>query len=268
MTRTAAWMLALAAGCMAATAGAAGKNPRSGSRAAAYVDPPPVTDTGALGEWLMRLVDRYRVDGAGTIYVPPVDPVYQRASSNSSEQAAIAQEAEFIEPMVFNVKGSADCAAVGAGPGVQCIFNIGWKDQFEVNMDPDKGTVGIWNLPGGISYLNPSMMLVGLEPASQGLHLLLVDNKGLPEAAPARVAGDRATLRAECVNAPVLFGAMNPEKSYERRLPDTCERITRIDARSNSKVVHIAIDIQINRQLVTQLQLTLRRDSKNKKGRP
>lgn len=265
MTRT-AWLVGLAAGCMVATAGAAGKNPRNGSRSGAYVVPPPVTETQALGEWLMRLADRYRVDGAGTIYVPPVDPVYQRASTNSSEDAAIAQEAEFIEPMVFTLQGTADCAPVGAGPGIQCIFNIGWTDQFEVNMDPDKGTVGIWNLPGGISYLNPSMMLVGLEPASQGLHLLLVDNKGLPEAAPAQVAGDRATLRAECVNAPVLFAAMNPEKSYERRLPDTCERITRIDAKPDGKVVHMAVEIQINRQMVTQLQMTLRRDTK-KKGR-
>lgn len=267
MTR-ATWMAGLAAGLLATTAGAAGSNPRSGSGSGKYVVPEPVTDSAALGNWLMRLVDTYRVDGSGTIYIPPVDPTYQRASTTSDEKAPIAQEAEFIEPMVFTVKGTANCAPVGLGPGVQCIMNIGWQEQYEVNMDPEKGTVGIWNLPGGIPYLNPSMMLIGLEPANQGLRQLLVDNKGLPEDAAAQVAGDRATLRAECVNAPVLFAAMNPEKSYENKLPAICERITRIDAKPNSKVVQLAVDIQINRQLVTQLQMTLRRDSRNKKGRP
>lgn len=258
-----AWLAGITAGCLAATAGAAGTNPREGARSGAYVVPPPVTDRAALAEWLLRLADNYRVDGAGTVYIQPVDPIRKRPAPGEEEQNSALQESEFIPPMIFSVQGTGDCATVGEGPGIHCILNIGWQDQFEVNMDPDAGTIGMWNLPGGISYLNPSMMLLGLEPARQGLHLLLVDNKGLPEGASATVAGDRATLRVPCVNARALFLAMNPEKSYENRSPATCERITRIDARSGGKVVLVAVDIEINSLLVTQIQMTLRRDGKS-----
>ncbi|MDQ2639662.1 MAG: hypothetical protein M3Y79_03645 [Pseudomonadota bacterium] len=257
-----AWLAGIAAGCIAASAGAAGTNPRKDARSAAYVVPPRVTDRAALSEWLLRLADGYRVDGAGTIYIQPVDPMRKRPSPGEEEENSAQQETEYIPPMVFPLQGTGDCVSIGTGAGIHCILNIGWQDQFEVNMDPDAGTIGVWNLPGGVSYLNPSMLLVGLEPARQGLQLLLVDNKGLPEGASASVAGDRATMRVPCVNAPALFLAMNPEKSYERRSPATCERITRIDARRDGKVVLVAIDIEINTQLVTQLQMTLRREKK------
>lgn len=260
-----AWLAGIAAVCIAATAGAAGSNPRKDPPSAAYVVPPRVTDRAELSQWLLRLADQYQVDGAGSIYVQPVDPMRKRLQPGEERQIVPPPETEYMPPMVFPVKGTADCVSIGAGPGIHCIFNIGWEDQFEVNMDPDAGTIGIWNLPGGVSYLNPSMLLLGLEPARQGLQGLLVDNKGLPEGASASVAGDRATLRVPCVNERALFLAMNPEKSYERRSPATCDRITRIDARRDGKVVLVAIDIEINTQLVTQLQLTLRRDKKKER---
>jgi hypothetical protein len=217
--------------CAASIVGAAGTNPRDAKLDVTYVIPRPVTERGEIGAWLLRLGDRYRVEGAGNVM-----------------------------GRIVTVKGAVDCTAIGAGPGMQCILNISWNDQFEIITDPGQGPVGVFNLPGGVAYLNPSMMLTGLDPGRQGITFLLVDNKGLPEGGPGVIAGDRATLRAPCVNAPALFLAMNPDARFAERRPDTCERIIRIDARPGSTVVHMATDIEINGDVATRFDLTLRRE--------
>lgn len=231
-------------GSVASVAGAAGSNPRDSRRDISYVIPPPVTERGEIGAWLGRLAGRYRADGVVWI------------------QARVAlvngEEVELPERRV-SVKGAGDCAAVGAGPGMQCIFNITWLDEYEQILDPDQGTPGVYNLAGGVSYLNPSMMLVGLDPGKQGVGFLLVDNKGLPEGGSGSIAGNRATLRAPCVNAPALFHSMNPDVRFGNRRPDTCVRITRIDARPGSTIVHLSIAIEINREPATLIEVTLRR---------
>lgn len=224
----------LIAGCLAATAVNANGNPRQSYRKLEYPASLPVTAVDEMGAWLMRLADQFHVDGLGT---------------------ALA-----VEP--FGVNGKADCAPVGVGPGIHCIFNIRWVDQFEIVYDPELGPPGVYNIPGGVSNFNPSMMLIGLEPTRQGLRFLWVDNKGLPEGGTATIAGNRATLRAPCVNAPTLFLAMNPERTFEGRRPDTCERIIRIDARPGSTVVHMAFEIEINGLQAAESQLTLRRPGK------
>lgn len=228
------WLACFIAGCFAAIAVAADRNPRQSIRKVEYLMPKPVTGQDGMAEWLLRLVDNYRVEGMGT--VPAVEP--------------------------FSVQGNGDCAPVGAGPGVHCIFNIHWIDQFEIIMDPEEGPPGVHNVPGGVSYLNPSMMLVGIDPFREGLQFLLVDNKGLPEGGTASISGHRATLRAPCVNAPKLFLDLNPDRQFEGRSPETCERVTRIDAKPDSTVVHVDIDIEINREPASRFQMTLRRSNK------
>lgn len=231
------WLACLLCGCMGGAA-AADRNPRQGFRDVEYHKPPPVTDRAGMGEWLRRLADQYRVEGMLSVsMLAPED--------------------------ISTLKGSGDCALVGEGPGVHCIFNIQWSDRFEVIMDPDIGPPGVYNVPGGVSYLDPSMMLMGMDPQRRGLQLLLVDNKGLPEGGVATIAGDRATLRTPCVNAPALFLAMNPDRKFEGRPPQSCQRTMRIDAKPGSTVVHLAIDIEINGELVTQMQMTLRRPRKD-----
>ncbi len=229
-----AWLACLICGCIGVTTAAADRNPRHGTRDVEYDVPPPVTERGGMGEWLLRLAGQYRVEGLATVLAAP--PV--------------------------GIRGSGDCAAVGAGSGVHCILNIHWTDQFEIIMDPEQGPPGVYNVPGGVSYLNPAMMLMGMDPRRRGLQFLLVDNKGLPEGGAATIAGNRATLRAPCVNAPSLFLAMNPTRKFAGRPPQTCERIMRIDARPGSQVVHVAIDIEVNGERAGEFQMTLRRDSK------
>ncbi len=228
--------------CLAATATSADGNPRQSYRKLEYLAAKPVTGMDEMGAWLMRLAGHYTVEGLGTFVA--------------------------VEP--FKVEGSVNCAPVGAGPGIHCIFNIYWLDQFEINLIPPTAeeendprykdwAQGIFSIPGGVPYLSPSMMLIGIEPQQQGLRFQLVDRKGLPEAGTGTIAGNRATLRAPCVNWPAVLNDLNRTRYFDGRSPDTCERITRIDAKPGSSVVHMAIDIEINGEVATQLQSTLRR---------
>lgn len=230
-------------------AAAAGSNPRDGRNDVSYVVPEPVTETWRIAAWARRLAGHYRVDGS----VFMLSRMFEFRAPDGE-----MREVEF-GPRMISARGAADCVAVGTGAGMQCIFNIGWLDEFETIMDPEQGPVGVFNLPGGVSYLNPSMMLVGLDPPRKGVSFLLVDAKGLPEGGSGSVAGDRLTLTSPCVNAPVLFARMNPAAKFNDRLPQTCERTMHIEARPDAGLLQLSIEIDINEELVTQTRLTLRR---------
>lgn len=219
-------MLVLAAVLLAVIpdAHAAGKNPRDAKQEVTYLIPEPVTAPGQIAAWLRQLVGRYRAEGM--VWMPEFDELDLHP-----------------EPL----RGGADCMAIGTGAGLHCIFDISWLDIFEA--------MGRYNLPGGIAYLSPAMMLVGLDPGHQGITFLLVDHKGLPEGGAGSIAGQRATLRAPCVNAPNLFLSMDPARRYDGRPPQTCERITRIDARG--RLVNMVIHIEINGELATSIDVTL-----------
>lgn len=227
-------------------AGAASGNPRDTRRDLTYLVRPPVTDTAQIGAWLQQLAGNYRVEGSVWMLSRFFEFYYQGEK----------REVEF-EQRFESARGAGDCAAVGTGSGMHCIFNISWLDEYETIMDPERGPVGVHNLPGGVSYLNPSMLLVGLDPDKQGVTFLLVDNKGLPEGGSGSLAGDRATLRAPCVNAPKLFLAMNPAHKFSYRPPQTCERIIQIDARPGAKSVLMDISIRLNDELFSMTRLTL-----------
>lgn len=191
--------------------------------------------------WLRRLVGRFRVDG--------MIEAFDQPDQDKALLQLVGQE---------SIKGMGDCVAVGSGPGVQCVLNIAWQDIFQIVMpdDPEGRPTGVFNMPGGASFLNPAMALFGIDPGKAGIHYLLVDNKGLPEGGLGSNSGNRATLRTSCVNAPVLFNAMIPTMNYR-----SCERIMRIDARPESSVVHLSMDIEINEEVRTRIEMTLRRDS-------
>jgi hypothetical protein len=176
--------------------------------------------------WLVRLVGRYRVEGV------------IRSSAG-----------------VESVKGMVDCVTIGAGPGVQCVLNVAWLDIFLISPPPGN-PAGVFNVPGGVSFLNPAMALFGIDPGAAGINYLLVDNKGLAEGGLGSSTGNRGTFRAPCVNAPTLFNAMRPPAFGFYR---TCETIIRIDARPDAGVLHLLMDFEINDDVHTTIELTLRR---------
>lgn len=228
---------------------AAGINPRE----VRSVPPPPealpVTDPDQMGEWLMRLVGRYRIEGS--LFMPTRTFLFRNTEGEETE-------GEF-ESRFEQARGTGDCASVGAGPGVSCIFNVSWQEQYEIIMDPDAGPVGVWHLPEGVPYLNPAALLMGMDLANQRLAYLLVNRNGLPEGGAGSIAGDRATFRSKCVNAPPLLARLNPAQKFDEKPPLTCDRITHIDAKPDGRSVEVSITVEINDEMVALTRLTLRR---------
>jgi hypothetical protein len=242
--------------CAAAlVATAAGANPRDPALRSTYVVPAPVDQPEEMGAWLRRLAGKYRAEGL-------VEVVYNGPAYDPHRCGALPPEPpeSVAEPFCQQIKGMVDCVSIGSGPGVQCILQVTWTDLYEVIRPVDLGEMaGAFTLPGGTSYLAPAMLLIGIEPGRGGINYLLVDNKGLPEGGPGSIAGDRATFRTSCVNGPTLLSSMKPQLIAQRPL-QTCDRELRIDAREGASVVHLAFDIEINEEMFTRFELSLRRE--------
>lgn len=247
-------------------AGAAGANPRDSATKLNYAPAKPVVDAAQMGEWLVRLAGRYRIEGL--VEVVHNAPEYDRFRCGGPPPPPPGEpEPPTVAPLCESIKGRADCIRIGAGPGVQCIIQAEWRDMYElingiegigdgVNPPP---RLGMFRVPGGEPYLGPAMLLIGLDPGKSGVNYLLVDNKGLPEGGAGSIAGNRATFRTPCVNGPVLLNTMRPQQIDNRSLT-TCDREFRIDAKGGSSVVHMAFDIEINEEVFTRFELSLRRE--------
>jgi hypothetical protein len=231
-------------------------DPRAAQVAGQEPGPPTPPDI-----WLRRLVGKYRFEGMiqaierGDCAPLPPDPAKQDQMSEAPP-----------EPYCRTIKGTGDCIAVGKGPGVQCVLNVFWQDMYEMVLQKseadatsvDASPTGVFELPGGVAYLDPSMMLFGIDPGNSAIEYLLVDNKGRPEGGPGHVAGNRATFRTKCVNEAALLNAMKPVNVNDRK-PDTCERKLYFDAKPDSKVVLVTMQIDINEKMFTQATITMRR---------
>ncbi len=215
---------------------------------------PPV----ASDLWLRRLVGPYRFEGMVEVVYDHPDYIEHRCAPLPPDPTQSDNPPPPAVPYCSGIKGKGDCVGIGKGPGVQCILDVSWQDIYAV-----EGR----NLPGGVSFLSPAMLLFGLDPGQDAIHYLLVDNKGLPEGGPGSNKGNRAIFKTTCVNAPILLSAM-PEVVPDERRPDrprnwqTCERVIRISAKPDSRVVNISMDININDETFTRMEITMRRVEK------
>jgi hypothetical protein len=242
--------------------GSAAADPRASQTTGQEAGPPTPMDV-----WLRRLVGNFRFEGMvhvvarGDCAPLPPDPAKQDQMSEAPP-----------EPFCRSIKGTGDCVAIGKSPGVQCVLNVSWKDMFEIVMQKaeadgdrvDTSPTGVFELPGGVPYLDPAMALFGLNPGKSQIEYLLVNNKGMPEGGSGSVAGNRATFKTRCVNEATLLAAMKPE-NFNNRMPDTCQRIIHFDAKPDSKVVLITMDIDINEEVFTRFTMTMRRQVPDEK---
>jgi hypothetical protein len=204
--------------------------------------------------WLRRLVGTFSFEGAVQVALLPE---YEKNLCGTLPPAPgedPPMEAP-ATPYCTGIHGKGDCVGVGNGPGVQCVLNVTWQEIHEV----EEGVV--YNLPGFVPYLNPAMTLHGLDPGKSAINYLLVDHKGLPEGGFSDIRGNRAIFNTPCVNTPALFNAMKLDRVDDRTL-QTCERVLYIDAKPDSRVIHMSIDIEINERPFTRIQMTLRRQLK------
>jgi hypothetical protein len=191
----------------------------------AWEDPdgPPV----AMDVWLKRLVGRFRFEGVVQVHSGSAD-MFSIASGSGPGAGG--------SPPV-SVDGVGDCAAIGEGPGVHCIFNVDWIDQgFDIG--------SFRAAPGSVSYLDPAMALFGLDPNASSLRYMLVDKKGLPEGGSGELRGFRARFTTPCVNRPV-----------------GCIGKTTLEAREGARLLYMTIefDNELTGQQISTITMTMRR---------
>ncbi|MEO8313475.1 MAG: hypothetical protein ABI645_01660 [Pseudomonadota bacterium] len=136
----------------------------------------------------------------------------------------------------WSVYGSTNCVGFGVAPGVQCELNIKWPPVPGPNAE---------DVMSGITAMSPTMVLYGLEPDELGIRYLQVNSRGLAEGATGYMIDDTVTFKTPCVNT-----------------APGCERITKITARSDSKIVDMQIDTEVDYKLAARFTFKLRRIAK------
>lgn len=181
-------------------------------------------------DWLARLVGEFTIDG----YVHPTP------GDTSSD--------------LQDVHGHALCVGFGIAPGVQCELRVRWPDA----TGPDGSEV-----PGGVSTLDPAVMLFGF---NLGTHVdvmygaplrpgeapdmdtytiahMMIDNKGVAEGgAGYRMGTDTMTSRSPCVAIPV-----------------DCERVVVIAVPADLQTVEMRIDLEIKKALAMRYKFVMHR---------
>jgi len=129
--------------------------------------------------------------------------------------------------------GTGNCVGFGVAPGVQCEFKVKWPQIPGPNGEA---------VMSGIMGMEPMMILYGLEPDELGIRYLQVNNRGLAEGATGYMLNDTVTFKTACVNT-----------------APGCQRVTKVTARSDSKVVDFVIDTELDYKLAARFNFKLRR---------
>jgi hypothetical protein len=154
----------------------------------------PVRNPQVIIDWMRRLVGQFRYVGFVELRDPNGAPRGQQA-----------------------VSGKGDCVAFGLAPGVQCTIKVSWPEAHG-----DDGE----EILGGVSNLEPAMVLYGLDPDELAVHYLLVDNRGVADGGLGYLKEDTMTTTDPCVG-----------------IPGDCTRTTRITAAPDGKLVQMQIDV-------------------------
>ena len=160
--------------------------------------------------WLVRLVGKFRYEGFVELRPGPGVP-----------------------GAPLPVQGLGDCVAFGVAPGVQCSVAIRWPEV----RGPDGAEV-----VGGVSSLNPAMILYGLDPDRRGIHFLQVDSRGIADGGVGYLTGDTLETRAPCEG-----------------IDGDCQRITQINAEPEGKLIKMQVDIEREGVLVARFSFELHR---------
>lgn len=156
----------------------------------------------AILDWMARLVGEFTVDGKVDLH------------GHSA-------------PDLLDLQGRSTCVGLGPGPAVQCELRIRW---------PEARGNGGEEIVGGVSSLDPAMMVFGFEPNRIGIRHMVVGNDGIADGAMGYLlSGDTLVTRAKCGG---VAGA--------------CERIVQVTAEPDAQTVRVRIEMQIDlRKAVT-----------------
>lgn len=156
----------------------------------------------AILDWMARLVGQFTVDGKVDLH-------------GNSEKG------------LLDLQGRSTCVGLGPGPAVQCELGIRW---------PEARGSGGEKIAGGISNLDPALMVFGFEPNRIGIRHMLVGNDGIADGAMGYLlSGDTLLTRARCGG-----------------IAGSCERTVSVTAEPDAQTVRVRIEVQIDlRKAVT-----------------
>lgn len=131
-------------------------------------------------------------------------------------------------------QGRAHCIGFGSAPGVQCQLNVRW---------PASSGADGEEIPGGVSTLDPAMLLLGFDPVTPGISHVLLDNRGVADNAVGRMNSPNTMLsRSRCVG-----------------MPGNCQRTVRITAEPDLDTVRLTIGFARDQQDFLSLAFVMRR---------
>lgn len=195
--------------------------------------PPPEPDTpetiearredlvAAIAAWLPRIVGRFKYEGVVEFGSDPRAP-----------------------PNLISAGGLGDCISVGKGPGVQCVLDVRWTEEWGAMGQP---------VVGGVSFLGPASMLYGVDARSAGVRYQMLDTDGLATDGLARLRGNTLTL---------TFDGYCPSVPQRK-----CPQVTKIYAPPDGKFVQTYIVIGPYDRPLTTVNLHMRRVPRDELGK-
>jgi len=113
--------------------------------------------------WLRRLIGRFRISG--------------RVETGSVVVLGAGETSIGIPKTVHgDVDGVADCAAVGAGPGVHCLINATWPviEPIRTGAESFIALMGPPEASERVRLLRPAVMVLGLDPDTAEIRVSMV----------------------------------------------------------------------------------------------
>jgi hypothetical protein len=169
----------------------------------------PVRKPQAILDWMARLVGQFTIAGKVDLH-------------------------GHSEPDHLDLQGRSTCVGLGPGPAVQCELSIHWPEAR--GHDGEK-------IAGGVSNLDPAMMIFGFEPNRIGIRHMLVGNDGIADGAMGYLlSGDTLVTRAKCGG---IAGA--------------CEQVVRVTAEPDAQTVRMQIEVHIDLRKAVTIGFVMRR---------
>ena len=174
--------------------------------------------------WMKRLAGRFRLEGA-IRHEEMVDfsPQEDAAPTPLNPEGEVRGALLYLNEWVQSVQGKADCVGIGKGPGLQCVINIIWPEQWRVT---GQGQLG------GVANLSPAMVQAGLVPSDPngGIRLLLVNEKGIGYPGSLTLSADTAVARPPCVNQPGM---------------QRCDQVAKITAKADATTLFMQLSVRV-----------------------
>lgn len=177
----------------------------------------PEYETPEPADWTKRLVGRFLFDGL----IQHTESIYD--SSDRDAPMTSTWNAGTLDPWTKPIVGEGDCIDFAEGPGLHCVLNVEWPEEFRKYGKDQMGAV---------PDLTPGMTLAGMTPSTMPgrIRLLTVNRRGLAHPGALQLKGNSASYNPPCVNQPGL---------------QLCEQLFRITASADGKLLFVYLYTRI-----------------------